>query len=113
MTKRLRRSRVSSPDPIGERRLTVAIYSLTAAALQAGSPPSGLLAGGAGHPGGDRVHGNRRRGLAITHIFDQPQSGYSCSFDLRLDPMRLDHVGALKRLSTKGGDLEDSQQAID
>src|SRR3954447_16777602 len=51
--------------------------------------------------------------LAITHIFDQPQSGYSCSFDLRLDPMRLDHVGALKRLSTKGGDLEDSQQAID
>ena len=51
--------------------------------------------------------------LAITHIFDQPQGGYSYSFDLRLDPMRLDHVGALKRLSTEELDVEDSQQTVD
>jgi Resolvase, N terminal domain len=30
-----------------------------------------------------------------------------------LDPIRLDHVGALKRLSTEEHDLEDSQQTID
>src|SRR3954447_3567961 len=51
--------------------------------------------------------------LAITHIFDQPQGGYSYSFDLRLDPMRLDYIGALKRLSTEELDLEDSQQTFD
>ncbi len=41
------------------------------------------------------------------------RGGYSYSFDLRLDPIRLDHVGALKRLSTEEHDLEDSQQTID
>src|SRR4051812_25593800 len=41
------------------------------------------------------------------------RGGYSCGFDLRLGPIRLDHVGALKRLSTEEHDLEDSQQAID
>src|SRR3954453_1113869 len=41
------------------------------------------------------------------------RGGYSCGFDLRLDPKRLDHVGALKRLSTEEHDLEDSQQTID
>src|SRR3954469_25756994 len=40
------------------------------------------------------------------------RGGYSCGFDLRLDPIRLDHVGALKRLSTEEHDLEDSQQTI-
>src|SRR3954447_26470857 len=41
------------------------------------------------------------------------RGGYSCGFDLRLDPIRLDHVGALKRLRTEEHDLEESQQAID
>jgi hypothetical protein len=51
--------------------------------------------------------------LAITHIFDRLQGGYSCGFDLRLDPTRLGHVGALKRLSTEEHDREGSQQTID
>src|SRR3954465_5104939 len=37
------------------------------------------------------------------------RGGYSCGFDLRLDPIRLDHVGTFKRLSTEEHDLEDSQ----
>src|SRR5215213_1628630 len=41
------------------------------------------------------------------------RGGYSCGFDLRLDPIRLAHVGALKWLSTEEHDLEDSQQTID
>src|SRR3954462_10068512 len=41
------------------------------------------------------------------------RGGYSYGFDLRLDPIRLDHVGALKWLSTEEHDLEDSQQTID
>ena len=41
------------------------------------------------------------------------RGGYSYGFDLRLDPIRLDHVGARKRLSTEEHDLEDSQQTVD
>src|SRR3954468_23111645 len=41
------------------------------------------------------------------------RGGYSYGFDLRLDPIRLDHAGALKWLSTEEHDLEDSQQAVD
>src|SRR4051794_20362138 len=59
------------------------------------------------------------QGELVFGIFQLPTSstsrrgGYSCGFDLRLDPIRLDHVGALKRLSTEEHDLEDSQQAVD
>jgi MYXO-CTERM domain-containing protein len=41
------------------------------------------------------------------------RGGYSYGFDLRLDPIRLGYVGALKRLSTEERDREGSQQTID
>src|SRR3954452_22570137 len=41
------------------------------------------------------------------------RGGYSYGFDLRLDPIRLDHLGALKRLSTEELGLEESQQTVD
>src|SRR3954454_23196199 len=41
------------------------------------------------------------------------RGGYSYGFDLRLDPIRLDHVRALERLSPEECDSEDSQQTID
>src|SRR3954465_2115054 len=41
------------------------------------------------------------------------RGGYSYGFDLRLDPISLDHLGALKRLSTEELGLEESQQTVD
>src|SRR4051794_24345752 len=41
------------------------------------------------------------------------RGGYSYGFDLRLDPIGLDHVGALRRLSPEEHELDDSQQTID
>src|SRR4051794_8487314 len=41
------------------------------------------------------------------------RGGYGCGFDLCSDSIRIDEVKAFKRLSTKGGDLEESTQAID
>src|SRR5947209_3944549 len=52
-------------------------------------------------------------GLQLPTSSTSHRGGYSCGFDLRLDPIRLDHVGALKRLRTEEHDLEDSQQTID
>src|SRR5947209_4844024 len=52
-------------------------------------------------------------GLQLPTSSTSRRGGYSCGFDLRLDPIRLDHVGALKRLRTEEHDLEDSQQTID
>src|SRR3954462_13276967 len=52
-------------------------------------------------------------GLQLPTSSTSRRGGYSCGFDLRLGPIRLDHVGALKRLSTEEHDLEDSQQAVD
>src|SRR3954451_15836262 len=77
--------------------------------------------GGAGH--GRLLAACRERPVArrqpALRLLQLPTSstsrrgGYSCGFDLRLDPIRLDHVGALKRLSTEEHDLEDSQQPVD
>src|SRR3954469_26045634 len=52
-------------------------------------------------------------GLQLPTSSTSRRGGYSYGFDLRLDPIRLDHVGALKWLSTEEHDLEDSQQTID
>src|SRR5436190_13313606 len=54
-----------------------------------------------------------RSGLQLPTSSTSRRGGYSYGFDLRLDPIRLDHVGTLKRLSTEEHDLEDSQQTID
>src|SRR5947209_15548671 len=54
-----------------------------------------------------------RRTLQLPTSSTSRRGGYSYGFDLRLDPIRLDHVGALKRLSTEEHDLQDSQQTVD
>src|SRR3954453_22711214 len=70
-------------------------------------------------PQNDRAAVRLRFGVSVVSPLQLPTSStsrrgsYSCGFDLRLDPIRLDHVGALKRLSTEEHDLEDSQQTID
>jgi hypothetical protein len=53
------------------------------------------------------------KGLQLPTSSTSRRGGYSYGFDLRLDPIRLDHVGALKRLSTEEHDREDSQQTVD
>src|SRR4051794_4987625 len=52
-------------------------------------------------------------GLQLPTSSTSRRGGYSYGFDLRLDPIRLDHLGALKRLSTEELGLEESQQTVD
>src|SRR4051812_10069046 len=76
----------------------------------AGAPPGPEqeAAGGAG--AADRDHAGR---FQLPTSSTSRRGGYSFGFDLHLDPIRLDHVGALSRLSTEERDFEDSQQTID
>src|SRR4051794_27352865 len=52
-------------------------------------------------------------GLQLPTSSTSRRGGYSYGFDLRLDPIRLDHLRALKRLSTEELGLEESQQTVD
>src|SRR3954471_14332886 len=54
-----------------------------------------------------------RPGLQLPTSSTSRRGGYGCGFDLCSDSIRIDEVKAFKRLSTKGGDLEESTQAID
>src|SRR3954466_2496633 len=51
-----------------------------------------------------------QRPLQLPTSSTSRRGGYSYGFDLRLDPIRLDHVRALERLSPEECDSEDSQQ---
>src|SRR3954471_13330436 len=54
-----------------------------------------------------------RPGLQLPTSSTSRRGGYGCGFDLCSDSIRIDEVKAFKRLSTKGGDLEESTQAVD
>src|SRR5947209_9637407 len=53
-----------------------------------------------------------RRTLQLPTSSTSRRGGYRYGFDLRLNPIRLDHVGAVKRLCMEEYDLEDRQQTI-
>src|SRR3954469_18158510 len=52
-------------------------------------------------------------GLQLPTSSTSRRGGYSYGFDLRLGPVRLDHVGTLKELATEKHDLKDSTQTVD
>src|SRR4051812_6775054 len=96
--------------PISATRAPVAVR------LGASSPPGSRLTTRLSWPAACHLPARRVSAVSALQLPTSStgrRGGYSYDFDLRLDPIRLGHVGVLKRLSTEEHDREGSQQTID